>query len=167
MTVERDSVQKRRGLTRRIGGLAGGLAAPALRKRGFVQGAVLGRWAEIVGPQWAASCRPERLRFPQGKAAGAVLEVAATGSVALMLQHAAPLVIERVNGFFGYPAVARLKLIQAALPFRAQPRPRVQPRPLSPEEQAAVDRRLAAIGDTTLKSALAKLARHVTPAKGP
>ena len=44
-----------------------------------------------------------------------------TPAAALELQHRAPLLIERVNLFFGRPAVTRLILVQGPLPLSAAP----------------------------------------------
>ena len=43
----------------------------------------------------------------------------ASGGLAMELQHFEPVLVERINAYFGYPAVARVKLIQGPLPAPA------------------------------------------------
>jgi hypothetical protein len=95
--------------------LAGGAA---FRRFGFVQSSIVSRWREIVGPRYAAVSSPESIRFPHGKKKEGVLTLVVEGAHAPMMQHVAPAIVERVNAFFGYPAVARVAfrqgIVQAA-----------------------------------------------------
>jgi hypothetical protein len=148
----------RRGGLRAVGTTASRLAAPIVARRG---GGVLYRlkaaWGAVIGTELAAATWPEAL----GRDGTLKLRVAST--VALDLQHRAPLVIERINLFFGHAAVTRLVLVQGPLPLAAPPRPGA-PAPLSAEEAAALDARLAAIVDPELRAALAALGRLVLSA---
>ena len=45
----------------------------ALRRFGFQQSAVVARWAEMVGEQYAQHCTPDALSFPTGKRSGGTL----------------------------------------------------------------------------------------------
>ena len=149
-------------------------ATPAMRRRGFAQSAILSRWSEIVGPELAAQSAPERLIFPrvtdEAKAAnaaagGATLHVRASGVLALELQHLAPIVIERINGFFGYPAVVRLSLHQAPMPPKPKTFKRPPPRALSAAETEAIDIAVARLDDEALRDRLRALGRHVAAAQ--
>ena len=95
--------------------LAGGAA---FRRFGFVQSSIVSRWQEIVGARYAAVSSPESIRFPLGKKSRGVLTLVVEGAHAPMMQHVAPAIVERVNAFFGYPAVARVAfrqgIVQAA-----------------------------------------------------
>ncbi len=145
----------RQGGLRAIGAAASRVAAPIVARRG---GGVLGRlkaeWAAVVGEEFAAATWPAAL----GRDGALKLRVAS--SVALDLQHRAPLVIERINLFFGYAAVARLVLVQGPLPLPVPPRP-APPAPLSAAEAKALDARLAEIADPELRAALARLGQLV------
>ena len=151
-------------------------ATPAMRRRGFAQAAILSRWSEIVGPELAAQSAPERLIFPRvtdearaanAGAGGGTLHVRASGVLALELQHLAPLVIERINGFFGYPAVVRLSLHQAPMPPRAKTLKRPPPRALSATETEAIETAVARLDDEALRDRLRALGRHVAAAQKP
>jgi hypothetical protein len=145
-----------RGGVRAVGVAVSKLAAPIVAKRG---GGVLGRlkaeWAAIVGPDWAEAAWPIAL----GR--DGVLKLRAASNAALELQHRAPLMIERVNLFLGRPVVTRLTLVQGPLPLAAA---KGLPclRPLGPNEEEALDKRLAGVADPNLRNALAKLGRAVS-----
>jgi hypothetical protein len=146
---------ERRPGMRAAGIAAARLAAPIVARRG---GGVLGRlkaeWAAVVGAELAATTWPEAL----GRDGALKLRVAS--SIALDLQHRAPLVIERINLFFGHAAVARLILVQGPLPLAAPPAT-AMPTPLAAEEAKALDTRLGDIADPELRAALARLGRLV------
>ena len=88
------------------------VAEPAVRKRGFSAVEIITGWAEIAGPALAADSMPEQLVFPRGARTGGTLHVVASGAVSLEIQHMAPVIVERINTYFGYAAVARIALIQ-------------------------------------------------------
>ncbi|MGH7064449.1 MAG: DUF721 domain-containing protein [Stellaceae bacterium] len=154
-----DICQKVRGL-HAIGVAVAKLAAPIVKKRG---GGVLVRlkseWATIVGAEWAASTWPTAL------ARGGVLKLHCAPAVALELQHRAPLLIARLNRFFGREAVTRLSIVQALPPPAASARGPLAS-PVSAAEAAVVDRHVAGIGDPQLRAALSRLGRAVISAKG-
>lgn len=132
----------------------------AFRRFGFVQSAVVSRWGEIVGERYAGVSSPESIRFPHGKRADGVLNLVVEGAHAPMLQHVAPAIVERVNRFFGYPAVARLAIRQGAARL-AEPRrapPSLKPVP------AELGESLRGIGDPELRACLEALAGAVAHA---
>ncbi len=111
-------------------------------------------WAVIVGPELAAST------WPEGLARGGTLKLRVTPMKALEVQHRTPLVMERINLFFGREAVTRLALVQGPLPL-APPAPHLPAQPLGPREQAALDQQLSGIASPELRDALAGLGRRV------
>jgi hypothetical protein len=127
------------------------------RKFGFVQHSIVSRWSEIVGERYARVSSPESIRFPQGKRAEGVLHLLVSGAHAPMMQHIAPEIIERVNRFFGYTAVARLAIRHGEV---KRPDKRVPPPSLKPlsEEMGAS---LRGIADPELKAVLEALAAGV------
>lgn len=134
----------------------------AFRRFGFVQGAIVSRWAEIVGPRYAQVSAPESLRFPHGQRAEGNLTLVVAGAHAPMMQHIAPEIIERVNRFFGYAAVARLTIRQGEVVRKA---PRAAPPALKPAPVELGDS-LRAIGDPELKAVLEALAAGVAATRG-
>jgi hypothetical protein len=101
--------------------------------------------------------------WPTALGRDGVLKLCAASGAALELQHRAPLVIERINQFFGRLVVTRLALVQGPLPLHA---PLGTPllRPLRPGEEKALDERLCVVTDPELREALARLGRAVIAA---
>jgi hypothetical protein len=129
----------------------------AFRKFGFVQHSVVSRWGEIVGERYARVSIPESIRFPQGKRAEGVLSLVVSGAHAPMMQHIAPEIVERVNRFFGYPAVARLAIRHGEVKRAERAAPPPSLKPLS----ETMGDSLRGIADPELKAVLESLAAGV------
>lgn len=154
---------QRRSTTRGLAPLGAILPTAAgrgFRSRGFAHAAVLSRWREIVGESIASSSCPERLSFPGGAAAGGTLRVRVAGGLAVELQHLEPVVLERLNGFLGYSAVARLSLAQGPIPRSYTP-PEPPRRTPTAEEAERIDTAAATAADPELRSALRSLGRSM------
>ena len=137
----------------------------AFRRFGFVQSSIVSRWKEIVGERYAGVSSPESIRFPPGKRSAGVLNLIVEGAHAPMMQHVAPVIVERVNRFFGYPAVERVAFRQGAVKA-AQAKPRLAPPSLKPLPAALGDS-LRPIADAELRAVLESLARGVAAREGP
>jgi hypothetical protein len=132
----------------------------AFARYGFAQADVVANWEAIVGKDLAAVSAPERIRWPRGsgeqaqKQAGTLVIRAAPGR-ALELQYEASRIIARINSFFGYGAVASIKVIQAQelpqCPVRTPPLP----------EKPVCEQQLALLEESPLKAALERLGRGV------
>jgi hypothetical protein len=153
----------RRGHARAAGELVGDVGGMAFRKFGFMQASVVSRWNEIVGQRYAQVSLPESIRFPAGKKAGGTLTLLVEGAHAPLIQHLGPLIIERVNRFFGYEAIAKVVFRQGRLPAPAAKHPRPQPAPL-PQE---LGEGLRAVADPELRACLTALAGHIGTTTGP
>jgi len=148
----------RRRTACRVGGLLGALMPPAARRRAFAEASILGDWPAIVGPELAARCMPIALRGGTGGRGGATLELAVRSGAALELQHAAPQLVERINGHLGWPAVARLVLRQRPLPDTAEPAP-AHGTKNDPVVERELEKDLAELARTELGEALRGLGR--------
>lgn len=163
---EKDSREKApRERDRRTHGLVA-IAVPAQRvtqpvfgRHGFAGGALVVDWPAIVGSAVASHTLPVRIRFPPKERSDGTLVVKVdSGAFALEVQHLEPLILDRINGYFGWKAVARLKLAQGPLP---EPRTRkaVPPPAGSPPPSAMAA--LAEVEDPELREALARLGRRL------
>jgi hypothetical protein len=151
----------RGGATRAIAELMPEIGRTAFRRFGFVQSSVVTRWPEIVGPHHAKVCAPEAIRFPPGEKTDGILQILVVPAHAPIIQHVIPEIIERVNRFFGYSAVAKVKLRQGAVqPPPASREPRAAPPSLRPVPVELGDS-LRDIGDPELRAVLESLARSL------
>ena len=134
----------------------------AFRRFGFVQSSIVTRWPEIVGERLAAASAPESIKFPVGKKQDGTLTLMVRSAHGVMIQHVVPEIIERVNLFFGYPAVAKVTIRQGDLAPRPKPRPAPEPRPVPVE----LGHSLKSIEDPELKAVLEALAASVGASSG-
>jgi hypothetical protein len=137
------------------------LTRRSLGKRGFSDAALIAEWPLVVGAGLGGTTLPVRIVFPRGERSGGVLHLrTSSGAMATQLQHLAPLVLQRINGYFGYAAVARLAISQGPLPARPVRRP---PGPAVADAAAErqLERLLAGVDDPELKAVLASLGRHL------
>jgi hypothetical protein len=152
----------RGGEARAVSDLMPEIGRAAFRRFGFVQSSVVSRWDEIVGARYAAVSAPESIRFPVGKKSEGTLELMVEGAHATMMQHVLPEIIERVNRFFGYAAVARIKVRQSSVAKPAARQlaaaPMLKPVPMELGDS------LREIGDPELFAVLESLAKSL--AKG-
>ena len=134
------------------------IAGKALGKRGLAEGGLVTDWTAIVGDQIADSTLPIKLAFAGRERRDGTLHLRVAGAIALELQHLEPQLIERINAYLGYGAVARLRLERGPLPKPVRRRlAEPKPAPLAPAETAAIDLSVAGIADEGLRQSLARL----------
>jgi hypothetical protein len=149
---------RRGGGLRRLPDLLTRVLDPAARRRGLAEAKLLTEWPTIVGAALATRCHPMRLN-QRSDGPGGMLVLHVAGAAGLELQHTEPQIVERINGFFGYAAVGRLRLIQAPLP-RTSPRAAPPPsRSVSDDEAIEIAEAVRDIRDPGLRAALGGLGR--------
>jgi len=150
----------RGGPAKAIADLMPQIGRTAFRRFGFVQSSVVTRWPEIVGERHARVCAPEAIRFPPGEKSGGILQLVVQPAHAPLIQHVTPEIMDRVNRFFGYAAVSRVKLRQGVVKApsadkRSAPPPSLKPIPMELGDS------LRDIGDPELRTVLESLARSL------
>jgi len=150
----------RQARMRPIGAELAGLIGKPMGRRGFAEGGLVAHWPAVVGEEIARATAPLKLSYPRGERRGGTLTLRVTSARAIEIQHLVPQILERINGYLGFAAVARLKLEQGRLP-----RPRKsalrEPGPLAPSESASIEAAVQRIEDAELRRALEGLGRAV------
>lgn len=159
-TQPRRFERARGGQARAISELMPDIGRTAFRRFGFVQSSVVTRWPEIVGPRHARICAPEAIRFAPGEKSDGILQLVVVPAHAPIIQHVIPEIIERVNRFFGYKAVARVKLRQGEVKPPTPKEPTTAPPSLKPIP-VELGESLRDIGDPELRAVLESLARSL------
>lgn len=151
----------RRSFARPLRELAGKTIAQAFQRQGFASTEIVSHWPEVVGTQIAACSQPIRIQWPrkdhQDDPAPATLVLRVEGPAAIEIQHLSGVIIERVNRFFGWPAIDRIALRQGPLS-------RPKPRPARPAVDTVAADRIAAgldVADEALRAALGRLGAAV------
>ena len=140
------------------------LAAKAFEKYGFHSAEIMTAWSRVAGSDLAAFSEPERIKWPRGSsvrepgesggvAEGATLVLRVDPARALDVEYRAAEIIDRINRYFGYRAIARLTIVQA--PVNRSPAAK-----LGPSEDAAAPEpppEVEKIAEAGLKAALTGL----------
>lgn len=145
-----------------LAGMVDRLTKSMLGRHGFAHGAIVTKWPEIVGNDMARHTQPEKIVFSRDGVSGGTLHLrCASGALATEIQHLEPQILERINTFFGYKAVVRLKLIQGPLPKpKGEPATKA-PRPLSIAEAKNLAGTVANVDDDELRQALERLGQSI------
>jgi len=163
MSKRNPGESERSGRARAAGDLIGEVGGQSFRRFGFVQHSIVSRWGEIVGHRYSKVSSPESIKFPAGKKAGGVLTLLVDGAHAPLIQHLTPMIVDKVNRFFGYAAINRIVFRQGKPPASA-PRPeRPQLRPVPKE----LGEGLREIADPELRHCLESLAAQIAASSGP
>jgi len=153
--------EKRSWRPRPAGAALATVTKAAFRKRGFTRREILTQWPAIVGELMARYSCPERLQFGRDRNEGATPVVRAGSGFATELQHLHPIVLDRINTFFGYQAVARITIIQGPLPTPTVAERRAL-RAVTPEEEARIAAQVSGTRNPDLAEALRTLGRTLT-----
>jgi hypothetical protein len=126
------------------------LLEPSLQRAGFAQSDIIVHWPQIVGAEFARVSIPLSLSFPSGARRGGKLKVRIIGAMALSFQHVHDVILERINTYYGWQAIARIVLHHGPVPpQRTTPCSNMQlPIGMLPQE-------ITALPDGALKDALA------------
>jgi hypothetical protein len=161
------TVRKRYRSAAPLADLVGKAVADAFAKQGFAAIEIVTHWEDVVGADLARRCEPMRLAFPRRDDPGSVgtLLVRAESAYAIEIQHLAPVIIDRVNRYFGWRCVGRISIRQGpVVPRKRRPAPPPEPpaaavaeieRSLGPFEDKDLQRSLARLG-ALVKSGLAQ-----------
>ncbi|MES0809583.1 DciA family protein [Roseibium sp. SCPC15] len=141
---------------------------PVCRKRGFASVDIVASWADIVGERYGTRVQPDRLvwprqpelRDPETVPQPATLVVHTDGATALMLSHDSGQVIERINTFYGWAAIGRIKILQKPVQVK-RVAPRKTLRELTQSEEKKLDDSLQGFENERLREALKKLGAQV------
>jgi hypothetical protein len=148
--------------TQSLGSLLLKAARPVLGRHGLAAGGIVADWPSIVGTQLAECCVPMRLAFQPGERANGTLHLRVQGPLALELQHLEPVVLERINSYFGYRAVAKLRIQQGPVPRTVRAK---AAQPAATAEDPAVEAAVSGVADETLRQRLSQFGRALKARK--
>ena len=147
--------------TRSLNSLLPKEAKKVFRKYGFAASEVLTKWEEVVGADMARHTEPIRLQFRKGKRGHGTLHIRAEGAFAPALHHLAPLLMEKVNVFYGYKAVEKITITQGPVDKSDSVQKIKKPENLSPENENELSLILKDTKDPELRSVLESLGRSI------
>jgi hypothetical protein len=154
---------------RQIGGSIRDLLDPLMAKRANVDLSLALAWQQVAGEKLSGRTQPLHIQWPQRISPDdafkpGTLVVAAEGSVALDLQYSSGELVERINRFFGYPAVSKIRIEQKPVMRFKEKQKRVVP-VLNADEKAGLEASLSRIEDEGLRETLFRLGTNVLAGK--
>lgn len=93
------------------------LAKQLLGLNGMMEIELLANWRDIVGETLAQYSLPQKIRFNKNERSNGLIElVVLSGAFALEIKQREKQILEKINTYFGYSAVSKLKIIQNSSP---------------------------------------------------
>ena len=137
---------------------------PICRKRGFVSADIFINWSSIVGQRYAETVQPEKIIWPRNTAGKSneltTLVVRTDSATSMFLEYEKAQFVERINTFFGWGAINRIKIVNH--PLRQKPKPpQLKHRKLQQTEIHQLEAKLSGVSNNRLKSALFCLGKDV------
>jgi hypothetical protein len=150
-----------------VGAFVPKVTAAVFQKFGFHNAEIMSSWGTIVGAELARLTRPESIKWPRGnkpmtgaaeddgRSAGATLIIATDPAFALEVSYRQGEIIDRINRYFGYRAIAQMKVHQV---------PRIENGPPVPVASQPVRFERNTTGSGDFAAALEALGRSVAAA---
>lgn len=140
-----------------IADLVGKTVGDAFARQGFAAVEIVTHWEEIVGAELARRSEPVKLVWPRRDDPDSVgnLQIRVEGAYALEIQHLQPVIIERVNRYFGWRCVGKLAIRQGPVVSRKK-RPAQRKEP-TPEEIGQARAAIGEFKDEALARSVARL----------
>jgi hypothetical protein len=146
---------KRNSYSLNLGRVIAKVVKPVMRQRGFYDVDIINDWENIVGPEWAKQTCPQKLNFNAHTRRSGTLHILVAPGASVLIQHIVPLIIDRVNTYFGFDAVNRIKLIHGNVLASVQPKSKKHLKVVGPLPD------VGEIADTDLKTALQHLGQSL------
>ncbi|EKE09964.1 MAG: hypothetical protein ACD_16C00099G0022 [uncultured bacterium] len=142
----------------RLGLFTQTVVKPVFKARGLMEGKILSHWPQIVGEQLSQVSFAEKITFPKGKRVEGTLHLTVTSSGSLFMQYAQDLILERVNTFFGYKALTKLRFTHGLSLKKESLKPK-RIKIISKEDEAWLQKQIEIIKDRDLKTHLETLGK--------
>lgn len=146
------------------------LAKQLLGAKGMLEMEILSDWTAIVGEELAQYSLPQKISFRKDERSNGTLELLVlSGAFALEIQHRESQILNKINAYFGYDAVAKLKIIQNSDPenflFTKKPIDNVKKNLVSPEEHNYITEIIKDVDNNELRRHLEILGEAVLGSK--
>lgn len=147
---------------RPVSDLVPGLTKDVFGRKSILFGKMMSQWKDIAGADIAAQTLPMDLKFSKKNANNqAVLHLSVQSAYALELSHQKNLLIERLNMFFGYPAIKDIKIIQNSEVMNKKNPKAPKTRLVTLQEEARIDEMVGTIQENDLQTALKNLGKAI------
>lgn len=148
---------------RSMSDLVPNLTKGILGKKSLLFGKMLADWTHIAGAEIASKAIPLDLKYAKkiDQKSQATLHLAVQSAFALEVSYQQSLLIERLNMFFGYPAIKDIKIIQQTNVMTSKRSRIAPPRRVTVAEEKILDGMVSKIQENDLQTALKNLGKAI------
>lgn len=86
------------------------LIKPIIQQKGGATAGLLSKWPDIIGQDLSLFTRPGKITYPKRVLGAGTLQIDVDPRVALEVSHMTPVLLDRINTYYGYPAIKKLKI---------------------------------------------------------
>lgn len=142
------------------------LAGKILGKNNLIFVELLSEWNSIAGSQIASFSLPHKLSFAKDKHSDGCLTLAvSSGAFAMEIKQQEVRIIDKINLYFGYPAVSKIKILQSSNPDilsqRKKSIDKLKKNVVSAEQESYIAQVTKDIENDTLRTILENIGRGV------
>lgn len=87
------------------------LIKPIIEQKGGAVAGLLSKWPDIIGEDLSLFTRPGKITYPKRVLGAGTLQIDVDPRVALEVSHMTPILLDRINTYYGYPAIKKLKIV--------------------------------------------------------
>lgn len=142
------------------------LAKQLLGKNGFMQIELISNWEEIVGEKLAEYVLPQKISFVKDERVGGTLVLLVlSGAFAMEVESKKLKILQKVNAFFGYEALNKIKIIQTSNPENFLKTKNVYDKPkknlVSEKQKTYINELTESIDNESLRLKLEEIGREI------
>ncbi len=146
------------------------LAKQLLGAKGLMEIEILSGWTSIVGEDLAQYSLPQKISFRKNERSDGTLELLVlSGAFAMEIKQREPQILDKINTYFGYKAVSKLKIVQNSCPenflIDKKPIDNMKKNLVSKEEQNYITEIVKDIDSSDLRQKLENLGKAVFSSK--
>lgn len=142
------------------------LAKQLLGKNGYMQIELLSNWEEIVGENLSCYVLPQKISFAKDERTnGTLFLLVFGGAFAMEIENKKLQILQKINAFFGYEALSKIKIMQNNNPQNFLIGKNIPDKPkknlVSEKEKTYIDELIKDVDDENLRLKLANLGRAI------
>ncbi len=154
--------RKNRAFARPVSELVGKVLEPVIARRTGMTMDLIAAWHSLLSEPLGNCSRPEKIQWPRRVSdedpfKPATLVVACEGPQAVFLQHETGIIIEKVNTFFGFTAIDRIKIVQKPVRLHDNSDKQARAQKLDNGEAHRLEAILEEVDDDILREKLRRL----------
>ena len=100
---------------RSLGAVLSKVMTPLCRQQGLITADLVLEWPRVVGAELANVCQVIKISFSAGRRQQGCLHLQTSSTMAIAITYSQATIIERVNQYYGYQAIDRIRVFHKSL----------------------------------------------------